>query len=124
MRALPLYCYGEHPRLVYPCVVNEPASAEIRAMIEEATVDCYGDEEQLTGFFTVIEENLVTPFETEILGVRVTVADVHQSADRLVAICERGEHRQAIEIRDLPLPSPAPEGAEWIAAYRYWADRR
>lgn len=93
-------------------------------MIEEATVDCYDDEEQLTGFFTVIEENLVTPFETEILGVRVTVAGVHQSTDRLVAICERGEHRQAIEIRDLPLPLPAPEGAEWITAYRYWADRR
>jgi len=22
---------------------------------------------------------------------------------------------------DLPLPSPPPAGAEWIAAYRHWA---
>jgi hypothetical protein len=29
--------------------------------------------------------------------------------------------RQAIEILDLPLPDPAPEGAPWIEAYRHWA---
>ena len=40
---------------------------------------------------------------------------------RLVAICVRGQHRQAIAILDLPLPDPPPQGAEWIAAYRHWA---
>ncbi|MCA1672630.1 MAG: hypothetical protein LC799_10650 [Actinobacteria bacterium] len=28
--------------------------------------------------------------------------------------------RQVISILDLPLPTPPPEGAEWIDAYRYW----
>jgi hypothetical protein len=37
-----------------------------------------------------------------------------------VAICRRDKIRQKIEILDLPLPTPAPAGAEWIAAYRHW----
>jgi hypothetical protein len=33
-------------------------------MVEEATVDCYNEDEQATGLFTMIEENLEVPFET------------------------------------------------------------
>ena len=36
-------------------------------MIEEATVDCYNESEQITGWFTMIEENLAVPFETIVL---------------------------------------------------------
>ncbi|MEV6762242.1 hypothetical protein AB0N16_16715 [Streptomyces sp. NPDC051105] len=39
---------------------------------------------------------------------------------RVVARCARG-FRQDIGILDLPLPEPAPEGSQWIEAYRYWA---
>jgi hypothetical protein len=35
-----------------------------------------GESEQVTGWFTMIEENLVTPFETLVLGVPVTVERV------------------------------------------------
>jgi hypothetical protein len=41
-------------------------------------------------------------------------------AEAIVAVCHRGRERQAIGILDLPLPEPAPEGAQWIAAYRHW----
>ncbi|MGO9328783.1 MAG: calcium-binding protein, partial [Steroidobacteraceae bacterium] len=37
-------------------------------MIEQATVDTYGDYEQITGWLTMIEENLAVPFETKVLG--------------------------------------------------------
>jgi hypothetical protein len=39
---------------------------------------------------------------------------------RIVAICRRDGVKQRIEILDLPLPKPAPAGAEWIAAYSHW----
>jgi hypothetical protein len=42
-------------------------------------------------------------------------------AGQIVAVCRRDGVRQAIGILELPLPTPAPEGAEWIAAYRRWA---
>ena len=80
-------------------------------LIEEATVDCYNEEEQATGFLTMIEENLALPFATRVLGVEASV----------VAVCERDGERQLISLTNLPLPSPPPSGAEWIAAYRRWA---
>jgi len=90
-------------------------------MIEEATVDCYNESERVTGWFTMIEENLAVPFDTVVLGVPVTVERVDlDKADQIVAICSRGHDRQHLPILDLPLPSPPPEGAEWIEAYRHW----
>ena len=92
-------------------------------MVAEAVVDAYSDDEQLTGLYTMIEDNLAMPFETKVLGVEVLVRKVDLVADGIVAICHRGRDRQAIGILDLPLPDPAPDGAQWIAAYRRWAGR-
>jgi hypothetical protein len=96
------------------------SEAELNAMIREATVDCNDEEEALTGFATLVEENLEVPFETTVLGVTVTVTGVIQRSHGLVADCARGRHRQEIHVLDLPLPKPPPKGAEWIAAYRRW----
>jgi hypothetical protein len=98
-------------------------NATLEAMIEEATVDAYNDDEQLTGLFTMIEEHLAVPFTTAILGVEVTVRKVDLTADTIVAVCARGRHRQKIDLLDLPLPTPPPDGAAWIDAYRHWAGR-
>ena len=37
------------------------SNARLEAMVEEATVDCYNEDEQATGLFTMIEENLTVP---------------------------------------------------------------
>ena len=97
------------------------SEAELDAMVEEATVDCYDEEEALTGFAALVEENLEVPFETTVLGVTVTVTGVTHTSHGLVADCARGRHRQPIHLLDLPFPDPPPKGAEWIAAYRRWA---
>jgi len=90
-------------------------------MVEEATVDCHDEEEALTGFATLVEENLEVPFETTILWVTVTVTGVTDTSHGLVADCARGRYQQPIHVLDLPFPDPPPKGAEWIAAYRRWA---
>ncbi|MCC9708006.1 calcium-binding protein [Streptomyces sp. MNU76] len=97
-------------------------TVELEAMIEEATVDAYNEDEQLTGLFTMLEEHLGLPFTTAVLGVEVTVDGIDLMPDgRIVALCSRGGVRQSIGILELPLSGPAPEGAEWIEAYRHWA---
>jgi hypothetical protein len=97
------------------------SAAKLAEMIEEATVDAYGECEQATSWFTVIGDNLDVPFETEVLGAAVTVKRLELLDDNsIVAACARGARRQAIRLIDLPLPSPKPEGAEWIEAYRRW----
>lgn len=90
-------------------------------MIAEATVDCYNDSECVTGFYTVLDDNLVMPFQGVVLGVDVTVAGIDLTDDeQIMAVCTRGNSAQPIPIVDLMLPAPQPEGAEWIAAYRRW----
>ena len=100
---------------------NRLPKARLAEMIEEATVDAYDESEQATGWFTMLEDNLELPFETEVLGVPVRVTRIEQrDDDRLVAICARGRDEQAIGLADLPLPTRPPPGAEWIEAYRLW----
>ena len=102
-----------HPRL---------SGAALDRLVEEATVDCYDESEQATGLYTMIEENLAVPFETQVFGTAVVVEGI-DITDRggIVAVCRRGRERQRIGLLDLPLPSPPPAGAQWIAAYRHWA---
>lgn len=106
-----------------------PSPRQLDKLIEEATVDCHDEEEQASGFLTMIEENLALPFATRVLGVEASVVAVEMDDDgRLKAVCERGGERQCIGLTDLPLTSLPPSGAEWIFAYRRWVcgrwDRR
>jgi hypothetical protein len=99
----------------------KPSTKLLDAMIEEATVDAYNDEEQITGLFTMLEEHLALPFDTEVLGITVTVTKIDLTVgNEIVAICRRDAHKQTISILDLPLPAPRPDGTEWIDAYRRW----
>ncbi len=101
---------------------ERPNTAYLDKLIEEATVDCYDESEEVTGIFTMLEENLAVPFATTMLGVEVTVERVDMNkAGEIVAVCRRGRERQMIPVVDLPLPDPKPKGAEWIDAYRRWA---
>jgi len=101
-----------------------PSAAELDALIEEATVDAYGESEQCTSFYTMLEEHLELPFNTEILGVTTTVERIELTNDeQIVAIARRGRTRQSIPILDLPLPARPPAGAKWIEAFRRWARR-
>lgn len=101
------------------------SARKLDKMIEEATVDCYDELEQASGFFTMIEDHLAVPFATEVLGVDVSVVGVEiDDNGSLKAVCERNGKRQLIGLIDLELPKSPPSGAEWIAAYRHWLGGR
>ena len=98
-----------------------PRKEELEALVEDAIVDAYGESEQRSGFHAKLLDRLTLPFETNVLGATVTVERIDLTdADEIVALCRRGRHRQRVPILDLPLPTPPPEGAEWIEAYRHW----
>ncbi len=105
--------------------IRNLSPAKLDEMIEEATVDAYGESEQTVGFFTMLEERLKLPFKTEVLGVEVTIERLDMTDDeQIVAVCSRGTSQQSVPILDLTLPNPPPEGAEWIEAFRRWARGR
>ena len=97
------------------------SKAKLEKLIEKAVVDAYTEEEQAVGFLTMLQEHLALPFSTNVLGIDVVVEKVDMTrGGQIVAICRRGQTWQRIGVLDLPLPTPAPAGVEWIAAYRYW----
>jgi hypothetical protein len=105
---------------------TKASDAELDALIEEATVDAYDETEQVTGFHTMLTDNLELPFKTEVLGVEVTVEKFDWTDDdnQIAVLCTRGKSSQRIAILDLPLPKPPPKGAEWIDAFRRWRHGR
>jgi hypothetical protein len=101
-----------------PRALSKP---KLDQLIEQATVDAYNESEQTTGFYTMLEEQLAMPFETQVLGAMVTVERLDMTdEEQIVAVCARGKSRQRIPVLDLLLPDPPPEGSEWIEAYRRW----
>ncbi|HST10548.1 MAG TPA: calcium-binding protein [Terriglobales bacterium] len=97
------------------------SKARLKELIEETVADAYTEEERAVGFLTMIEEHLALPFTVKILGVDADAEKIDMTLDgQIVAICRRGKTGQEVPILDLPLPSPAPVCAEWIAAYRQW----
>jgi hypothetical protein len=121
--ALPVVVHMDVRKLKREPETNLPrlSKAKLKRLIEEAVVDAYNEEEQAVGFLTMMQEHVVLPFSVSILGADSIVEKIDLTRDgRIVAICRRGEARQRIGILDLPLPTPVPEGAEWIAAYYHW----
>ncbi|HZD67513.1 MAG TPA: calcium-binding protein [Actinomycetes bacterium] len=96
---------------------------ELDALIEEITIDCYNEDEELSGFLTYLEEALEQPVEATVIGVPATLVGV-DSADGplrgLVAQCQRDGDDYQISLLDVV----APEGTKvWrvLAAYLHWA---
>ena len=123
-RDVPIQCPAGVHHGHYAYAVGELSQADLDELVEAAIVDAYGEDEQLVGFYTMIEENLALPFTTRVLGVEVTVESIDLTDCGIAAICVRGMHRQPVAILELPLPAPPPPGSEWITAYRHWTGRR
>jgi hypothetical protein len=96
---------------------------DLDALIEEITVDCYGEDEELTGFHTYLEDALEQPVEATVVGVPVTIVGVDCPAGALrglVARCKRDGGEYEVSLLDVALPRGS-ELARVLAAYRSWA---
>jgi hypothetical protein len=96
--------------------------ARLRPLIEEATVDCYSLEEEHMGLLTMIEENVVCPFQAKVIGEDVEVVELRsaETGFRIDAVCRYKGKDYNVDINSLEFPKMKPEGFEWIEAYRYW----
>ncbi|ROO52036.1 hypothetical protein EDC02_6933 [Micromonospora sp. Llam0] len=113
---------ADHPRVSglwtpgtepIPAPMTPNRNAALEAMIEEATVDTYGDDEQLTGLFTMIEEHLAVPCATAVLGIEATVQKVDLTAvsSRSAAGAGTGRRSTCSTCRYPLLHRTAPRGS-------------
>jgi hypothetical protein len=96
----------------------------LHALIEEATVDCYDEEEQRTGFRTMIEDNVVFPFRAKVVGeeIEITAFQWPTGGVGFKAVCKRKGKKYLVDITSLEWTEPHPEGFEWIEAYLAWLE--
>ena len=75
----------------------------LRELIEEATVDCHGEDEQETGLLSMIEENLVCPFRAQVIGEEVEVVDLKPTSEGrgLKAVCQYKGKEYPIDVTSL-----------------------
>jgi hypothetical protein len=75
----------------------------LRELIQEATVDCYGLEEEYQGVLNMVEENVVCPFSAKVIGeeVEVTALEGPPTGRGLKAVCRYKEREYRIDLTSL-----------------------
>jgi hypothetical protein len=96
--------------------------ARWRALIEEATVDCYTEEEAQVGFMTVVADSVVCPFKAKVIGEDVEVVELREAevGFGVEAVCRYKGKDYRINIDSIEWPKKKPKGFEWVEAYRAW----
>lgn len=93
---------------------------QIEELIEEATVDCYDEEECLVGFFTMIEDELQLPFKAKVFEEEIEVISVKHIRNSIKVICQKNDSKQSVDITDIACDWNKIEGGKWVIAYKSW----
>jgi hypothetical protein len=94
--------------------------AELAAVIDEITVDCHDEDEQLSAFDNAFYD-ATFPCRGVVVGEDVDVVSVGIADGRreLVAACERSGRRYEVALLDIAIDADE-DTARLIAAYRQW----
>ena len=97
--------------------------ADLNELIEEITVDAYGDDEKLWAFWQAFEDNVTLPLDGFVIGEPVSVIEIEYDGNErrgLTARCRREDGSEhVVAASDVVLP-PSSSGARHVAAYRKW----
>jgi hypothetical protein len=97
--------------------------ADLDELIEEITVDAYGDDEKLWAFRQAFADNVTLPSDGFVIGEPVSVIEIDYDGNErrgLTARCRREDGSEhVVAASDVVLP-PSASGARHVAAYRKW----
>lgn len=97
------------------------ADPDLDDLIAEITIDCYDEDEVLTGFENAFDEAVCLPCPAVVVGEDVQLLSVFAANGRreLTATCQRADRRHQIAILDIEIPVEQP-ASHLQAAYRRW----
>lgn len=92
-------------------------------LIEEITVDAYGDDEQLWAFRQVLEDEVGLPAAAFVIGAPVSVIEFDYDGNvrrGLTARCRSKDGAEHVVAATDVVFSERSSGARYVAAYRKW----
>lgn len=96
----------------------------LRELVAEATVDCYGEEEEYWGMWAMLEDELEFPLSATLIGETVELIGLDSKASSshrgIVARVRSKGQTYSVSLADLQITDPDSHSAEWLAAYQYW----
>jgi len=97
--------------------------AALDELIEEITVDAYGDDEQLWAFRQAFQDDVTLPADGFVISEPVSVVEIDYDGNErrgLTAKCLReGGSKHVVAASDVVFPQGS-SGARYVAAYRKW----
>lgn len=99
----------------------------LKELIEEATIDCYGEDEQFSGILYALDEELNFPLMAMLIGEAVELIGLDGKSSSphrgVVAHVRHKGQEYSVSLADLKTPDADSHSAEWLAAYQYWLQR-
>lgn len=91
-------------------------------MAEEATVDCYNEYEQGSGWACTLADELPLPLKCLIFGEEAILVDVDtdEGGTSVLGVITKNKKKIRIPIQDVELVDKKAKNLEWLEAYRYW----
>jgi hypothetical protein len=97
----------------------------LQMLLEEATVDCYDEEEEFMGMIITLNERLAWPLTAQWASQTVEVLGLDESVSSLrrgmVANVRREGREYTIGLADLTFIDLDKTSAEWLAMFHWWA---
>jgi hypothetical protein len=97
----------------------------LRALIDQATTDSVDESDEHAGLLGMIREEVACPFSARVGGdeVECLAFEWPRSGYGLNVTCRsRNGKVRVVDIGELKLVDPLPEGHEWIEAYLAWRE--
>jgi hypothetical protein len=95
----------------------------LEELLAEATVDCYGEQEEFIGLLTALSEGIGFPSRARALGDLVEVLDLDDEASSLrkgiLAVVRKRGREYRVALSELEFVDPDPASAEWLEVYRH-----
>lgn len=96
---------------------------ELDRLVEEITVDAYGEDEELWAFRQAFEDEIALPADAFVIGEPVSLTDIDYGGNPRRGLMARFRREDGTEhviaVSDVVFPEPS-DGARYVAAYRTW----
>jgi len=96
------------------------APEDLEAIVDEATIDCYNFEEELSSWGAYLGDELEFPCEVLAIGKKIQVIQVEERLGRLKFGARVGGKRYWIDVTDVEVADTTSRNAKLLAAYRHW----